>query len=370
MGGKGKDYSPSSSSLSVGRKGGGKESSPPPPPPSSLPLLPLLEGVELEPLLATHLQAVKEVVDEAFRGGGGGSKGSSSSSIRWDTISSSSSSSSSSLEHWVTRLSERVFTLQEKTEDLLAFIHSAERQLTHLSTCVYDHTVMKSHMDALQIVVDGMNLGGYSHIDLFVAHLEERLENVFRRRLTQALEAWIASFQPPPVGGEGRGGEHSSSSSSSSRLRRKKKKKKTGGGAASTHPPTHLPSITLEPSVHEILLVNQTLFLSPPLEEAGATYISQLHTYLGTSSSSSSSSFHLSRRRRINRPPTHPPTHPPRRGLQPPPAPQRPLRHPLLLLLLLQDEASRINHPPRRKRRRRRRRKRRRDLRLPSPPRP
>lgn len=43
---------------------------------------------------------------------------------------------------------------------------------------------------------------------------------------------------------------------------------------------THM---TVKPIVHEIRIQNQVIFLDPPIEYARATWIKQLHDWLGTS---------------------------------------------------------------------------------------
>ena len=39
--------------------------------------------------------------------------------------------------------------------------------------------------------------------------------------------------------------------------------------------------MTLKPIVHEIRIQNQVIFLDPPIEYARATWIKQLHDWLG-----------------------------------------------------------------------------------------
>jgi len=313
------------------------------------------EGVReiaLEPLLEGHIQAVREVVKEAFpstgAGGGGEGRGSCSFSptIRWDAItpsfssSASFSTSSSSVQQqqqqqqmernepshafasWVTLLSERVFALQEKTEDLFSLLSTADSLLSSIQTCPYDRPSLLGILLQLQGVIDSMNLAGYRRIDTFVQYLEKKLSDILKARLTHALEAWIAAFENSAESrGEGGGiveqrkhfqqhrGQHkrvyagSSSSYPSSKAavlsnHTKEQQGDLSNGASSsgsssnkhatdastspTNDPTLPPSLALLPLVvHKILLQNQTLCIFPPLEEAIVTYLRHLHSLIG-----------------------------------------------------------------------------------------
>lgn len=44
--------------------------------------------------------------------------------------------------------------------------------------------------------------------------------------------------------------------------------------------------MTVKPLVHEIRIQNQVIFLDPPIEQARASWIHQLHKWLGEGSSS------------------------------------------------------------------------------------
>lgn len=46
--------------------------------------------------------------------------------------------------------------------------------------------------------------------------------------------------------------------------------------------PSEMTGLQMECTVHEVLLKNQVLYLSPPLEHARAAWIHQFHSYLHT----------------------------------------------------------------------------------------
>ena len=75
----------------------------------------------MEPLLQGYIKAIREVVNEAFMVTKGKHR------VKWD---------SPELSKWVTALSERVFTLQEKTDDLIEKIKRADEVLKTLAVSI------------------------------------------------------------------------------------------------------------------------------------------------------------------------------------------------------------------------------------------
>ena len=54
---------------------------------------------------------------------------------------------------------------------------------------------MQSAIGLLQVVVDEMNLAGFTNIDRYVAGLEAHLEVILLQRLSTTMEGWVAAFK-------------------------------------------------------------------------------------------------------------------------------------------------------------------------------
>jgi len=54
---------------------------------------------------------------------------------------------------------------------------------------------MQSALGELQVVVDEMNLAGFTNIDRYVAGVERRLETILLQRLSVILEGWIGALK-------------------------------------------------------------------------------------------------------------------------------------------------------------------------------
>lgn len=321
-----------------------------------------LPGVELEALLDGHLKAVRETLNETFPPEKGKEKADRTSSsiwpaaIRWDTIPPALSahllSVPSSHEDtpypqgaaphafgkWVTGLSERVFLLQEKTEDLLAFLQALDSDLHELQACPYAFASFRRLLNHVQHIIDNMNMAGYAHMEDFVQRVERVVIGILTLRLQHALEAWVATFQDNSEESRKRGvrqeqlqqaGEtcnfscsmalqpsftgvlkdhqhqrapcrpvkqiekeqvrvhHRDTSSqiseSTSPIRIQPQLHPDGKNASSRHASqSRVPFFPVHPPlIHKISLQNQTLYLSPPLQLATTTYINHLHQLIG-----------------------------------------------------------------------------------------
>ena len=105
-------------------------------------------------LLTSHIVAVREVVKEAI----GGSKRTKK-WIKWD---------SPDLNDWVGHLSNKVYALQEKVDDIIDKCLLVDTYLSRLRTCVYDRSTMLTVLEALQEVVDEVQIRGYSNVVVWV----------------------------------------------------------------------------------------------------------------------------------------------------------------------------------------------------------
>jgi len=191
-------------------------------------------------LLASHIQAVREIIKEAF----GGSK-QKNRWIKWD--------SGVDLEEWAGQFSNKVHALQERVDDLAEKIRSVEELLTRLTSCPYSRSYMTDIMASLQAVVNDMLLRGFSNVGVWFAQLESRIEGIIFNRLKSAVKAWTMSFNDPAA----------------AKL------------ALSNRRENGLDSfVEMDQTVHEVLLANQILYLSSPLENARKDWIEAFHQHL------------------------------------------------------------------------------------------
>lgn len=231
----------------------------------------------LTPITTTEReQALREVAEEAFVAKGLSVAGGPSSSttlaaggphVRWD--------SPGDLAPWCARLSERAFALQEKAEECGALLDGVEAALRTVATCPYEPQAFRGALHALQGCVDDMAVAGYANLDRYVQALETRLRRLLRARLLGMLEAWVAAF-------EGGVGEKEKEQGKRNRVVRKRAVTRcvSAGGQQEGEEAAATVRLTLRRCVHEVVLQDQALFLSPPLEAAEARWVAQLHRWV------------------------------------------------------------------------------------------
>lgn len=119
----------------------------------------------------------------------------------------------------------------------------------------------------------------YSNLDQWVAGLDKRIEAVLISRLQQAIKAWTNSFQ-------GIDEEAIIPEVTISKSRRKRKANSRENVVVEEKPVaiSKSPEVkpTLQTLIHEIRIRNQVMYLDPPIEQARASWWSQLHDWLST----------------------------------------------------------------------------------------
>jgi dynein heavy chain 1 len=160
---------------------------------------------------------------------------------------------------------------------------------------------MEPILEKIQIIVDDMQTRSYSNILMWVSELDKKLENIIIDRLKHAIEIWVKSFLA--VGNTNNNENSNSNTTSNNNNDGSDRSSKKGYNipdesdlsVKSLHSNTsHQPTTTtttaavevevpliLDQTVYEILLSNQLLFLSPPLEQARVEWIAALHHYIG-----------------------------------------------------------------------------------------
>ncbi|KJA29511.1 hypothetical protein HYPSUDRAFT_211354 [Hypholoma sublateritium FD-334 SS-4] len=131
-----------------------------------------------------------------------------------------------------------------------------------------------THPAPANTLIDRLNLKGYANLDDWVAELDKRIEGILLQRLTHTIQVWCADFDRVDDGDGRRDVLPTRDLGSKRRGRKGAKEEKFLEG-----------HMTVKPIVHEIRIQSQVIFLDPPIEYARATWIRQLHDWLGVGGS-------------------------------------------------------------------------------------
>ncbi len=133
----------------------------------------------------------------------------------------------------VSALEEAVQGLAEKTEQIHQILNS-------LGTCEQESNVYLEKLNSIQAFIDDFNFKTYSNLHLWVPELDEKIENILAKRLTQMIKAWLDEFE----------------SFKDRDLKR---------------------VLIQEPSIHEIKIQDQVIYIDPPIEYARFYWFQQFH---------------------------------------------------------------------------------------------
>ncbi|KAH6880862.1 cytoplasmic dynein heavy chain 1 [Coprinopsis sp. MPI-PUGE-AT-0042] len=158
-----------------------------------------------------------------------------------------------------------VSILQDKTNNVIDLYKDILRAVEDLATCSFTTEAFSELLNRVQAAIDRLNLEGYANLDHWVAELDKRIEAILLHRLTQIIQVWCSEFDRTDDG-DTRRDTHSSKRRGDKRMKDEK--------FLEHH-------MVLKPIVHEIRIQNQVIFLDPPIEYARATWIKQLHDWLG-----------------------------------------------------------------------------------------
>lgn len=163
---------------------------------------------------------------------------------------------------FVREFAANVSMLQNKTAVLASISATVHKALVDLETCAYNATTFQERIETIQMQVDQLNLENYVNLDHWVYNMNRRIEQTLLVRLQEAIKTWIEIFQDTTEGVDG-----------DSRRRK--------GHTLSTSISSSPFAPKIQPLVHEISMRNQVIYLDPPLEYARASWISQLHQWIG-----------------------------------------------------------------------------------------
>ncbi|CAK3926358.1 Dynein heavy chain, cytoplasmic [Lecanosticta acicola] len=152
---------------------------------------------------------------------------------------------------YVRNLGNSIATLQSKVTTLSSIQTTVDAALRELQICPFTHEAFSEHLETLQRAVDQLNLESYSNIAYWVAKTNEKVVETLHTRLQQALKGWTEDFENGYSANE---------------------------QSAQREPGT--PNI--KTSGHDIVMQSQLIQLEPPLEDAKAAWLDNLHAWLAT----------------------------------------------------------------------------------------
>ncbi|KAF2083456.1 hypothetical protein K490DRAFT_51603 [Saccharata proteae CBS 121410] len=161
---------------------------------------------------------------------------------------------------FVREFSASVSLLQSKA-DTLSNVHATiQKSLAELETCPYQYEAFHQNLDVIQRAVDKLNLENYVNLPYWVSQMNSKIEATFLVRLNRAISEWIEAF---------------ATAETLDQVDRNTAVATEGDEAQKKYRPqlSHL--------IHEITMRNQLIYLDPPLEFARASWLDQLHEWLG-----------------------------------------------------------------------------------------
>ncbi|KAG2358351.1 cytoplasmic dynein heavy chain 1 [Suillus spraguei] len=163
-----------------------------------------------------------------------------------------------------------VSILQDKTNNVIDLYRNILRAVEDLATCPYTSEAFSDLLGKIQAAIDRLNLEGYANLEYWVADLDKRIEVILLQRLGYIIQVWCSEFDRTDDGDARR---------DPMPLRDITNKRRAGKGGKEDRVAEG--NMTVKPIVHEIRIQNQVIFLDPPIEYARATWINQLHDWLG-----------------------------------------------------------------------------------------
>ncbi|KAJ1798747.1 dynein heavy chain, partial [Coemansia sp. RSA 2399] len=193
-----------------------------------------------------------------------------------------------------------VSLFQEKVETLIALNDDINAAVRELSTCPYDEANFRDILDRIQALIDRLNLDNYANLEQWVSGLDQRIERVLTARLSHAIHAWILEFNRMPSGGDDgdtdtlvksakANGSLAHGLRDEANVSRKLQRSMGVDDVAGARDVSARNSSDISdagstphmrPLIHELRIKNQVMYLDPPLENARASWIQQLHTWL------------------------------------------------------------------------------------------
>jgi len=149
--------------------------------------------------------------------------------------------------------------LQSKTSTLEGAYTKIQHALTDLWSCPYNTSDFTARLEVIQTAVDQLNLENYSNLPFWVSETNKKIEIILLERLRKAMHSWVEAFVKSKQDGANDDSTH------------RRAVQEQGDDSAPR----------LQQLIHEISMRNQVIYLDPPPEHARASWLSQLHGWLG-----------------------------------------------------------------------------------------
>ena len=164
---------------------------------------------------------------------------------------------------FVREFAAAISVLQTKTGTLSSIYDTVQKAMTELETCEYSTEAFSSKLELIQTAVDQLNLESFVNLPHWVNQMNQRIEQILLLRLQNAINIWVDDF------------ENQRSEGTNDDSIRKQPSTSTGDRHIDQHA-SKLPKL-----FHEVSMRNQVIYLDPPLEYARASWLSQLHDWIG-----------------------------------------------------------------------------------------
>jgi len=210
----------------------------------------------VKPLLSSLVARVQSKLREAFT-----------KRLTWDH---------EDLEKYSEMLSEMVLDLRSKVRNTIDMNAELNELCNKLESCEFDSEPFQENLDAMQKIIDDMNLASLSNLQEWVRVLDSRVETTLLSRLSGALIQWSSAFNMLTTKIVVK---NSTTRRSRQAVQKKKKKDISIPDLAralglNIQDNSNGTGIELIPApVHEIVVRNGVLQLSPPLKNAKAYWI-------------------------------------------------------------------------------------------------
>lgn len=126
---------------------------------------------ETAALVAQYKSTVQGNINEGFR-------------LKWENL--------AKLDPYVKKLAASVNTFKDKVDDLIVKYEEITRSMEKLRRCAFNQSALSDVLAHIQKVVDEFNLASYSNLEMWVANLDNKVEEVLRDRLQDAITVWIS----------------------------------------------------------------------------------------------------------------------------------------------------------------------------------
>ncbi|KAF8934382.1 dynein heavy chain [Dissophora ornata] len=166
-----------------------------------------------------------------------------------------------------------VSIFQDKVDSLISIYDEIMKLIDELPACAFVHSTFTNILMRVQKLIDRLNLESYSNLDQWVAQLDSKVEVLLVGRLQQAIRSWMLEYQRD---------EEGLADMRDSTAHGKNKKRRTNRETERANIVTKANEVkpALKVLVHEIRIRNQVMYLDPPVEQARASWYSQLHDWL------------------------------------------------------------------------------------------